>query len=290
MELTIAPQETSKDQKEKLKNIFESNDIDKNIIKTQIDSDQYKIEPKKSFIQEPKTPSLFSSLIKDQLAPLEKILQEQNTINNYYMQSNNNSLIKKIQENNQGNSYSQEKNIDFGSSFQPSETVMKEINQKFNDIKDLNINNVMKTTPVLPALKSGGIVTKPTVAYLHENEAVVPLTDKEKMNQFMNTMNKNTINNISKNDNGQNISDIRNHTSTKLMNQQNYQTKMIEQAERSQKSPVQIINAGQGSSSSGGKSMEQGSADVGSVYAGSSSRSDFMMSTYRIPSWRMSLG
>jgi hypothetical protein len=316
MELTISKEKTSEEQKEKLKNLFESNDIEKNIVKNNIDSEQYKVEPKKTFTVEQPNKPLFSSIRKDVGSVLEKILQEQNEVNNYYMNSTNNSTARKIEENNtfispktiknsstdlfnqqknvtniENNSSNQQKNIDFGSIFKPSKNVLNEINQKFNTSSDLNVNNVLKTSPTIPALKDGGIVTKPTVSYLHENEAVIPLNKTEKVNKFITSLTRNNANNMVKNEGSENISQIRNHTNSKAINQQNYQMTMMEHAQKVQKMQPQVINAGSGGGSTQApNSLDQGTADVGAVYAGSTSRSDFMMSTYRFPTWRTAMG
>lgn len=316
MELTISQETTSEDQKEKLKNLFQSSDIEKNIVKDNLDTSQYKIEPKKAFISEQNTKPLFASIRKDMDSVLDRILQQQNEVNNFYMNSSNNSVARKIQENNtfispktennqatnvfnqeknitrlENNSSNQQKNIDFGSSFKPSKTVLNEINQKFNTANDLNVNNMMKTSPMIPALKEGGIVTKPTVSYLHENEAVIPLNKTEQVNKFMSSFSKNNTNNVTKNEGSKAISDIRSHTHSKAINQQNYQTTMVEHAHKMQKMQPQIINAGSGGApTQAPHSLDQGTADVGAVYAGSTSRSDFMMSTYRFPTWRTAMG
>lgn len=212
MNLSPTSDKTSEEQKKKLEFIIHSNDIGDVLTKNEFDTENYKEKPKETKEINVSPSPTFSSIRKENLKPLESIINEQNTNNNFTLNVVKNDSFTNLQRYLQNFSDKNTENIDFEYIFKPSNSVLKKINEKFNLNNNINYQNILKSEPShIPALKNGGIVKEPTVAYLHENEAVVPLDRINKFSEFIKSTNKNSVKNTS--NNISNYSNVKNNNS-----------------------------------------------------------------------------
>ncbi|MFZ9376953.1 MAG: hypothetical protein ACO25K_07495, partial [Candidatus Fonsibacter ubiquis] len=201
MQLTPTSEKTSEEQKKKLEFIIHSNDIGDFMKKNEFNTENYKPKQEESKEVNIKPSPSFSSIRKESYKPLESISKEETTNNNnfvlnLYKNDSFNNLQKYLNNFTDKNT----KNVDFDFVFKPSQSVLKQIKEKFIKNNNTSYNNVLKSQPsYIPALKEGGIVKEPTVAYLHENEAVVPLNRIDKFSEFIKSTTKNSIKNNSNN-------------------------------------------------------------------------------------------
>jgi hypothetical protein len=217
------------------------------------------------------------------------------------------------------------KNIDFDHTFLPSNDVLSEINQKFysrvvNKLGKTNKNNssmmkminidsskttndskivtskssFSKTSNALPALRQGGYVKTPTVAYLHENEAVVPLEKSKEFGNFIQEVKDTNNVKIEKNISNSNLDTVDTKMSsmgetneimktlTKVINTLEKTTNETRiQASAPQSEPRPMLSM---------PDTTQGQNNVGSIYGGSGSMNDFFNKTFKIPEWRTKIG
>jgi len=315
MKLEKQENKIDSNQKEKLRSIFDNNlsfDIEKNYINTE----QYKNIKKEIPVVEKNNPIKFSSIRK----PVEQINKTFNdNVKNFYNIINNSNYYKNLsnfitnKKDNLSNKFytltsikkEDNKNIDFKNMFLPSNEINEQIQKVFyktdlkNNVENLKNNfsnttinnsvNKINQTKVIPALQEGGVVKEPTVAYLHKNEAVIPLKGSDKFNEFINTITKETVKTISKNESTKNLTEIRNSTTTNNNNKMSQQKTMqttnnISEPNMINNSPI-VINDPPKSNAT-----DTGSGSLGAIYSGSVSREAFFMNTYKLPSWRTKLG
>ena len=290
--------------KEKMRNIFLNYDVSKNIDKTQINSEQYKIPEKQQEVQPQQTPINLTSLKREIIKPLQLYVNEKiqnislagnkNTNNLYKKYITNNSYNKNMNTNtniNQIDSRSTNKavNIDYKTLFAPSQTTQQKLLNEFYNNK-IDIKNITNKTSTIPALKNGGVVKEPTVAYLHENEAVVPLKQSSEFKTLIQSMNKETVKNISKNENVKNTTDMRSYSSKSVSNTNN-----VSKSESNDKKEqnTNVVNAPITISPSGGSSSpasEIGKPKIPLVYGGSVSKDVLFVKTASTPRWRKDMG
>ena len=290
--------------KEKMRNIFLNYDVSKNIDKTQINSEQYKIPEKQQEVQPQQTPINLTSLKREIIKPLQLYVNEKiqsislagnkNTNNLYKKYITNNSYNKNMNTNtniNQIDSRSTNKavNIDYKTLFAPSQTTQQKLLNEFYNNK-IDIKNITNKTSTIPALKNGGVVKEPTVAYLHENEAVVPLKQSSEFKTLIQSMNKETVKNISKNENVKNTTDMRSYSSKSVSNTNN-----VSKSESNDKKEqnTNVVNAPITISPSGGSSSpasEIGKPKIPLVYGGSISKDVLFVKTASTPRWRKDMG
>ena len=312
MKLQKSKKKTPEELKNRLNNLFDTLNIEKNIHKTDINAESFKI-PEKEMILEQKTPQLnLKSLKKELLKPLESIINNNfsklslvNTKNinkntnvnniqytNYRNFSPNSTTLKKISENSIFSPTQENKkvlNIDYKTFFSPSENTEKNITNEFykNSNKNINLKNITKNNNLIPGLQKGGVVKEPTVAYLHENEAVIPLKDSNEFSNFIqNTMNTvlggSVKNETLKNINGMKTTNTFNST-TQKNNIDNSKKETKQQQQISLDAPISLSQQINSREESKGPTIPV-------VYAGSPSKMDFINSTVRTPKWRKSLG
>ena len=233
------------------------------------------------------------------------------------------SLKNSIQNKNQLHSSSEDttNNMDFDHTFIPSSEVINEIHEKFyskttnklgktngvsSAYKMVNLSNskneqnnfisskngMGKNTGAMPALRAGGFVKTPTVAYLHENEAVVPLEKSKEFSKFVSDMRSGGDMRVEKNETNSDIRAVDQEKTTTTDKIIREITKLIEvtnnkpQAQQMQQPAPQINMSG----GSDGAEITQGTNNLGSVYGGSSSIADMFGKTFRIPEWRTKMG
>jgi hypothetical protein len=181
--------------------------------------------------------------------------------------------------------------VDLKSSFIPSNETQNKINQTFFDISKSNVTNMVKPEDAIPALQAGGVVKKPTVSYLHQNEAVVPLANSPEFSKVVDVIKQSTTNNISKNEINANVSSIKNNSTTSYNNNkqiiENIAKNKQPKKEKTPSQPPIIINQG---SVGGAKVTDDGKSDLGRSYVGSSSKHDFYAKVNRLPDWRTRIG
>jgi hypothetical protein len=302
--------------KEKMRNIFLNYDVSKNIDKTQINSEQYKIPEKQQEVQPQQTPINLTSLKREIIKPLQLYVNEKiqnislagnkNTNNLYKKYITNNSYNKNMNTNtniNQIDSRSTNKavnqtdsrttnkavNIDYKTLFAPSQTTQQKLLNEFYNNK-IDIKNITNKTSTIPALKNGGVVKEPTVAYLHENEAVVPLKQSSEFKTLIQSMNKETVKNISKNENVKNTTDMRSYSSKSVSNTNN--VSKYESNDKKEQN-TNVVNAPITISPSGGSSSpasEIGKPKIPLVYGGSVSKDVLFVKTASTPRWRKDMG
>jgi len=178
------------------------------------------------------------------------------------------------------------KNIDQQTIFKPSLELIKNINEKFNtSLNEENIVNITKR-PIIPALRKGGVVKEPTVSYLHENEAVIPLKESKQFSEVIKIISEQTKNNISKNERINNTADMRSYSTNRSMTQSKSNSSSNKESKSAyidnRSMPVSFEGTG------GGKETLE--AKIPTVYAGSASTSEFFVNSARLPSWRSSIG
>lgn len=180
--------------------------------------------------------------------------------------------------------------IDLKSSFIPSNETQNKINQTFFDVSKSNVTNMVKPEQAIPGLQAGGVVKKPTVSYLHENEAVVPLANSPEFSKVVDVIKQSTTNNISKNEVNANVSSIKNNSTTSHNNNkqiiENIAKNKQEKKEKTPSQPPIIVNQGGG----GVQVTDDGKSDLGRSYVGSASKHDFYAKVSRIPDWRTRIG
>jgi hypothetical protein len=233
------------------------------------------------------------------------------------------SLKNSIQNKNQLHSSSEDttNNMDFDHTFIPSSEVINEIHEKFyskttnklgktngvsSAYKMVNLSNskneqnnfisskngMGKNIGAMPALRAGGFVKTPTVAYLHENEAVVPLEKSKEFSKFVSDMRSGGDMRVEKNETNSDIRAVDQEKTTTTDKIIREITKLIEvtnnkpQAQQMQQPAPQINMSG----GSDGAEITQGTNNLGSVYGGSSSIADMFGKTFRIPEWRTKMG
>lgn len=240
---------------------------------------------------------------------------------------------------------SEANNIDFNHTFIPSESVIREIQEKFysktvnrlgktatsptfklignsNTIESVNDNRSMNSsisntinnkksnrknmvsskaymangTGALPALRAGGFVKTPTVAYLHQNEAVVPLDKSKEFSKFISDVSSNTSSvekNVSNSDAISMGTEVNTDTSTRDILQKitkliEVNSKQISEVMQKQSAPSAPVMMPQQTREP--TPAQQGTNNLGNAYAGSGSMSDFFTRSYKIPDWRVRLG
>jgi hypothetical protein len=268
------------------------------IHKNQLNTESYKTEQKPTEVTEKPNP-LLESIKKD----TSKLFSFINNIKNLTKSSNSTTNVKnnssyfdfnhprfitnnKEQRNNKSIDISLSSNIDKKTIFKPSMQTLQEINEKFNtNISKENILNITKR-PAIPAMQKGGVVKQPTVSYLHENEAVIPLKDSKEFSNTLKIISNETKNNISKNERINNTSEMRNFSSNRSMTSSyggNNNSKKENNSTFMDNRSMPVIMSG-----GGGKDTLE--AKIPTVYAGSASTSEFFVNSARIPSWRSSIG
>jgi hypothetical protein len=146
-------------------------------------------------------------------------------------------------------------------------------------------------------LRAGGYVKTPTVAYLHENEAVVPLDKSKEFSQFVSEiktsdsgmLEKNITNNDVSRMNTESLSTkdvIKEMMTTISAKLDSISKKETTKAAASQRSSGESI----GPAAISSPESVQGNNNVGSIYGGSGSTNSFFGRTYRIPDWRTRMG
>jgi len=312
MKLEKSKNKVPQELKNKIQNIFDGFSIE-NIQKTDINTENYKAPEKQQEIPN-KEPILNLGTIKKELIPsitniIDKKLKNisfynnkntnYSTINNYSNSVNKeyrNFSPKSIYVNKQYKNFSPNTlnevtskylNIDYKNLFSPSYETQKNISNKFYD-NNTNIKNLTQTNNLIPALKEGGVVKEPTVAYLHENEAVVPLKESKTFQNFIQTLTKGSIVNNTKNENIKNFSSMRNNSSntenkTSIENR-NVTNKSEKEQSISLNAPISI-NQQLPEIPSG---MEK--PNIPLVYAGSGSNSDLFSNAINKPKWRKNTG
>jgi len=151
-----------------------------------------------------------------------------------------------------------------------------------------------KTSNALPALRQGGYVKTPTVAYLHENEAVVPLEKSKEFGNFIQEVKDTNNVKIEKNISNSNLDTVDTKMSsmgetneimktlTKVINTLEKTTNETRiQASAPQSEPRPMLSM---------PDTTQGQNNVGSIYGGSGSMNDFFNKTFKIPEWRTKIG
>lgn len=180
--------------------------------------------------------------------------------------------------------------IDLKSSFIPSNETQNKINQTFFDVSKSNVTNMVKPEQAIPGLQAGGVVKKPTVSYLHENEAVVPLANSPEFSKVVDVIKQSTTNNISKNEVNANVSSIKNNSTTSHNNNKQIIENITKNKQpKKEKTPAQppiIVNQGGG----GVQVTDDGKSNLGRSYVGSASKHDFYSKVSRIPDWRTRIG
>lgn len=307
--------EIPKTQKDKLKNIFFGNSIEKNIAKNQLNPQNYSIEK-----EEAKPIIIQNNIIKDESIAkpnaINQITNNKNIVNNFIKNITQNTL-KKILESKKfnfnlnklsTNSIQNNKNIDLGSTFIPSTLLEQKMTKVFGvkenyNLKNIlisknnllnrsltnNTNTIINQPNAIPALKEGGLVKEPMVTYLHKNEVVIPLEKIKELNSFVKSSNYES-NTITKNESIKNVSSIR-----------DTETNNTEMLVEKVKELIPAIDAQQNIAQAAGPSffinqnmsenpVEPKFGDIGSSYVGSTSKEDFFRRTYRIPDWRSRIG
>ena len=315
MNFKKSKKEIPETQKDKLKNIFFGNSIEKNIAKNQLNPQNYALEK-----EEVKPIVIQNNIPKDKTISksnnINEITNNKNIVNNFIQNITQNTL-KKILENKKfnfklnklsTNTIQNNKNIDLGSTFIPSNSLREKMTKVFgiketynfknmaisknNLLQESSINNsntIINQSNAIPALKEGGLVTEPMVTYLHKNEVVVPLEKIKELNSFIKSSNYES-NTITKNESIKNVSSIR-----------DTETNNTEMLVEKVKELIPAINAQQNVSQAAGPSffinqnmsenpVEPKFGDIGSSYVGSTSKEDFFRRTYRIPDWRSRIG
>lgn len=312
MKLEKSKKKTPEQLKNRLSNLFDNLNIEKNIHKTDINAENFKV-PEKEILPEQKNQQLnLKSLKKDLLKPIESIIENKfnnlslmqiknntknvNTFNtshtNYRNFSPNSTAIKKISENTiflPPQTNKKVLNIDYKTFFSPSEKIENKITKEFykNSTENINLKNITKNNNLIPALQNGGVVKEPTVAYLHQNEAVIPLKQSNEFSTFiqnaMNTVLKDSV----KNETLKNINGMKTTNTFNSMTQKNN----IDNSKKETKQQQQIsLDAPINLSQQINSREEPKGPKIPVVYAGSPSKMDFMKSTIRTPKWRTSLG
>jgi len=312
MKLQKSKKKTPEELKNRLNNLFDNLNIEKNIHKTDINAENFKI-PEKEILSEQKNPQLsLKSLKTELLKPLETIINNnfsklsivntKNTNKNNTVQNNqystyrnfspNTTMVKKITENNIFSPSQSDKkvlNIDYKTFFSPSEKTENKIIKEFykNSSENINLKNITKNNNLIPALKEGGVVKEPTVAYLHQNEAVVPLKQSNEFSNFIQNIMNSSIGASVKNETLKNINNIKTKNTFNSNNEKNN----IDNSKKESKQQQQIsLEAPISLSQEINSKKESTGPTIPVVYAGSPSKMDFMKSTVRTPKWRTSLG
>ena len=230
----------------------------------------------------------------------------------------NNSLTNSIK-----NLEQKSDNIDFDHTFIPSENVVNQIREKFynrttnklhktagssssfklisNSSKENAKDNFVssksymaKHSNAMPALRAGGFVKTPTVAYLHENEAVVPLEKSKEFSKFITDMKYSDSSKIEKNEMNSDIRVIDNEKSSTNTTKEILKqiTKLIETTNSRQQVQQVAAPAPQPMPmpDPANPDISQGTNNVGAVYNGSTSISDMFVKSFRVPDWRTRMG
>jgi hypothetical protein len=298
MKLQKSKNKVPQELKDKIKNLIDGFSIE-TMEKTDINSENYKAPEKEPELVKTEPGLNLGSIKKELIAPITNIINEKlknisfhnNKNVNYPTTDNYFNSVNKEYKNFSTNSTEQKTskylNIDYKNLFSPSQETQKNISNKFYDNKT-NIKNLTQTTNLIPALKEGGVVKEPTVAYLHENEAVVPLKESKTFQNFIQTLTKGSLVNNTKNESIKNVSSMRNNT-TNIENKTSVENKNI--TNKSQKeqpislnAPISINQQLSGSPSGMNK------PNLPLVYAGSGSNDDLFSNSVNKPKWRKNTG
>jgi hypothetical protein len=298
MKLQKSKNKVPQELKDKIKNLIDGFSIE-TMEKTDINSENYKAPEKEPELVKTEPGLNLGSIKKELIAPITNIINEKlknisfhNSKNVNYLTTDNyfnsvNKEYKNFSTNSTEQKTSKYLNIDYKNLFSPSQETQKNISNKFYDNKT-NIKNLTQTTNLIPALKEGGVVKEPTVAYLHENEAVVPLKESKTFQNFIQTLTKGSLVNNTKNESIKNVSSMRNNT-TNIENKTSVENKNI--TNKSQKeqpislnAPISINQQLSGSPSGMNK------PNLPLVYAGSGSNGDLFSNSVNKPKWRKNTG
>jgi hypothetical protein len=312
MELKKSKNKVPQKLKDRIQNLigdFNTENINKNDIKVE----NYKAPEKENKLVEKSSPISLGSLKKELIKPITNIINEKlnnisfvtnkntsnftvknykNSINTSYKNfSPNSNVFKKFSTNTtfQSPQINQKYfNLDYKNLFSPSEKTEKNILNKFyND--DINLKNLTNNINLLPALKEGGVVKEPTVAYLHENEAVVPLKQSTQFQNFIEFITKGILNTSSKNENIKNILNIKNNTTDKS-NKTTIENKNISNKKESANSEISFNTPITLTQQVEAPKDSMSEAKIPLVYGGSSSKIDFITGTTIKPKWRRNIG